>query len=108
MRTGKRNTKTTKADSQTKEAKEQGTALLSDILPLPDPRFRGRIGNTYVDSEADVISLPAAPAGAPNVLLVLLDDVTGRQMDGRVRDHADLGLEPPFVRLRRIPLAEVA
>lgn len=47
----------------------------SDILPLPDPRFKGRIGSTYVDSEADVISLPTAPAGAPNVLLVLLDDV---------------------------------
>src|SRR6476469_1593184 len=50
-------------------------ALLSDILPLPDPRFKGRIGNTYVDSEADVISLPTPPAGAPNVLLVMLDDV---------------------------------
>jgi arylsulfatase A-like enzyme len=49
--------------------------LLSDILPLPTPRFRGRIGSTYADSEADVISLPAPPAGAPNVLLVLLDDV---------------------------------
>ena len=75
MRTDKGKKKTTKAESQTKDAKEQGTALLSDILPLPDPRFRGRIGNTYADSEADVISLPTAPAGAPNVLLVLLDDV---------------------------------
>jgi arylsulfatase len=34
-------------------------------LPLPTPPFRGRIGNTYVDSEADVITLPRAPAGAP-------------------------------------------
>ena len=49
--------------------------LLSDILPLPTPRFRGRIGSTYADSEADVIALPAPPVGAPNVLLVLLDDV---------------------------------
>jgi hypothetical protein len=48
---------------------------LSDVLPLPDPRFHGRIGSTYVDSEADIISLPMPPAGAPNVLLVLLDDV---------------------------------
>src|SRR5262245_16184606 len=46
-----------------------------DILPLPEPRFRGRIGNTYGDSQADVIALPAPPKGAPNVLLVLLDDV---------------------------------
>src|SRR5256714_10479865 len=49
--------------------------LLSDILPLPEPRFHGRIGSTYVDSEPDIISLPTPPAGAPNVLLVLLDDV---------------------------------
>ncbi len=51
------------------------TALVSDSLPLATPRFRGRVGNTYVDSEADIIALPTAPAGAPNVLLVLLDDV---------------------------------
>jgi len=75
MSEGKGKTKTTKAGSQTKDAKEQETALLSDILPLTAPRFKGRIGNTYADSEADVISLPTAPAGAPNVLLVLLDDV---------------------------------
>ena len=47
----------------------------SDILPLPEPRFKGRIGSTFADSEADVIALPTAPPGAPNVLLVLLDDV---------------------------------
>jgi len=29
-------------------------ALVSDILPLPDPRFHGRIGSTYVDSKADI------------------------------------------------------
>src|SRR4029078_2578154 len=48
---------------------------MRDILPLDPPQFRGRVGNTYLDSEADVIELPAAPPGAPNVLLVLLDDV---------------------------------
>jgi len=53
----------------------RGVRLRSDILPHPDPRFEGRIGNTYADSKADDISLPAAPAGAPNVLMVLLDDV---------------------------------
>src|SRR5262245_47590835 len=50
-------------------------APVSDILPLPEPRFHGTIGSTYTDSEADIIPLPTAPAGAPNVLLVLLDDV---------------------------------
>jgi arylsulfatase len=49
--------------------------LISDILPLPPPRFAGRIGSTYLDSEPDSISAASAPAGAPNVLLILLDDV---------------------------------
>src|SRR4029450_11466635 len=70
-----RKDKTPKTKSQAKHGAESASALLSDTLPLPDPRFRGRIGNPYADSEADVISLPAPPAGAPNVLLVLLDDV---------------------------------
>jgi arylsulfatase A-like enzyme len=49
--------------------------LLSDVLPPATPRFNGRIGSTYVDSQPDIIALPTPPAGAPNVLLVLLDDV---------------------------------
>jgi Sulfatase len=56
-------------------AEPGGTPILSDILPLREPRFRGRIGSTWADSEADIISLPTPPAGAPNVLLILLDDV---------------------------------
>ncbi len=47
----------------------------SNGIPLPAPAFEGHIGNTYAESTADVISLPAAPEGAPNVLLILLDDV---------------------------------
>jgi len=58
-----------------KSPKQQNGALFSDILPLPDSRFKGRIGNTYTDSVADIISLPTPPAGAPNILLVMLDDV---------------------------------
>jgi arylsulfatase A-like enzyme len=65
----------TKSEQQVKNAERQDTALLSDILPLPEPRFHGCVGNTYADSEADVISVPTAPAGAPNVLAILLDDV---------------------------------
>jgi len=49
--------------------------LLSDILPLPERKFVGRIGTYYTDSEAEVPEMASAPAGAPNVLLVLLDDV---------------------------------
>jgi hypothetical protein len=45
--------KTDKTNKKTQTTSRQETALLSDILPLPDPRFKGRIGNTYADSEAD-------------------------------------------------------
>src|SRR5277367_1353735 len=72
MSTDKTNQTKTKKPQKTTENQE---LLLSDILPLPGPRFRGRIGNTYVDSKADIISLPTAPPGAPNVLAILLDDV---------------------------------
>ncbi len=47
------------------------------ILPPPTPEFKGKIGETYKDSTPDFSpALPlAAPKGAPNVLIVLLDDV---------------------------------
>ncbi len=45
-----------------------------DVLPHPDPRFRGVIGRTYKDSTPDKIPITQAPAGAPNVLIVLIDD----------------------------------
>ena len=47
------------------------------ILPPPAPEFKGKIGETYKDSTPDFSpALPlTAPKGAPNVLIVLLDDV---------------------------------
>src|SRR5262245_66081247 len=61
------------------------TALLScligslaagqETLPQPDPAFKGKIGETYKDSTPDYPQPLKAPKGAPNVLLVLLDDV---------------------------------
>lgn len=44
-------------------------------LPKPDPKFQGKIGETYKDSTADYPQPVKAPKGAPNVLLILLDDV---------------------------------
>ncbi len=44
-------------------------------LPQPDPAFRGKIGETFQDSTPDFPQPVKAPAGAPNVLIVLLDDV---------------------------------
>jgi arylsulfatase len=55
-----------------KESKNEQPAL--DVLPHPEPRFRGVIGRTYKDSKPDKIPITRAPEGAPNVLIVLIDD----------------------------------
>lgn len=45
-------------------------------LPYAEQKFRGNVGTTYVDSDPAQFPAPiSAPEGAPNVLLVLLDDV---------------------------------
>ena len=44
-------------------------------LPHPDPPFKGKIGETYKDSTPDYPLPVKPPKGAPNVLLILLDDV---------------------------------
>ncbi len=46
-----------------------------DSLPMPVEQFTGTIGTTYQDSEPSIPPVLSAPEGAPNVLLVLLDDV---------------------------------
>src|SRR5262245_38504907 len=42
---------------------------------LPKPEFQGRIGRTVKDSTPDFPKGVEAPAGAPNILLILTDDV---------------------------------
>lgn len=44
------------------------------VLPIAPPPFRGTIGVTYKDSVPFAVPPVHAPEGAPNVLLVLLDD----------------------------------
>jgi arylsulfatase A-like enzyme/uncharacterized membrane protein len=46
------------------------------VLPIPDPNFGGAIGRTLGQSVADwtINMTPSPPDGAPNVLLVLIDD----------------------------------
>jgi len=46
-----------------------------EMLPKPEPPFRGKIGRTVKDSTPDFPKGVEAPAGAPNVLLILTDDV---------------------------------
>jgi arylsulfatase A-like enzyme len=44
-------------------------------LPKPDPAFKGKVAETYKDSVPNYPQPVNAPRGAPNVLLILLDDV---------------------------------
>jgi arylsulfatase len=51
-------------------------AVLGQLqLPQADPAFKGKIGETYKDSQPDYPRSIRASQGSPNVLLILLDDV---------------------------------
>jgi arylsulfatase A-like enzyme len=45
-----------------------------EVLPRPEPKFKGTIGRTYKDSTMDKIPIVKAPDGAPNVLFIMIDD----------------------------------
>jgi arylsulfatase len=45
------------------------------VLPKPESPFQGKIGRTVKDSTPDFPKGVEAPAGAPNILLILTDDV---------------------------------
>ncbi|MCB1679073.1 MAG: arylsulfatase [Halioglobus sp.] len=49
--------------------------MAQTVLPPPADAFTGKIGNTYADSTAAFPAPVTAPDGAPNVLLVMTDDV---------------------------------
>jgi arylsulfatase len=54
-------------------AQERGTP---SVLPRPDFHFPGNIGRTYLDSDPGQFPQPVqAPKGAPNIVLILIDDV---------------------------------
>src|SRR5437762_2848204 len=55
------------------EAQAKATESRSDI-PIPDPSFKGVAKRTLVGSKPDFPQPVKAPHGAPNVLLVLIDD----------------------------------
>ena len=46
-----------------------------EVLPRPEPAFQGKIGRTAKDSTPDFPKGVEAPKGAPNILLILTDDV---------------------------------
>jgi arylsulfatase len=46
-----------------------------DLLPRPEPPFRGRIERNALESKPDFPKEVKAPKGAPNILLIMTDDV---------------------------------
>ena len=50
-------------------------ASAQEGLPPPEPPFKGHIGRTPKDSTLDFPQETKAPKGAPNILLILTDDV---------------------------------
>lgn len=52
-----------------------GGAFAQEVLPVPPAPFKGQIGLSAKDSKSDFPEQVQAPKGAPNVVLILLDDV---------------------------------
>jgi arylsulfatase len=46
----------------------------ANAIPYPLPEWKGVQGKTLADSKPDFIGQPKAPEGAPNVLIIMLDD----------------------------------
>ena len=51
------------------------TSSAQDVLPAPPAPFKGQIGLSVKDSKSDFPQPIKAPKGAPNVVIILLDDV---------------------------------
>lgn len=55
---------------------ESSSEVRQSVLPFAEQKFRGAVGTSYLDSDPAEFPAPlTAPDGAPNVLLVMLDDV---------------------------------
>jgi arylsulfatase A-like enzyme len=54
---------------------QKQSATPENVLPRPEQPFGGKIGRTTKDSTADFPKEVTAPKGAPNVLVILTDDV---------------------------------
>jgi arylsulfatase A-like enzyme len=63
----------TTANAQTPKATADQTDR--SVLPLPVPPFTGVIGKTYKESKEAWPPVPTPPSGAPNIVVILLDDV---------------------------------
>lgn len=65
----------TRAQDKTPAEAEKSDTPDRSRLPLAEPRFEGVIGPTYKESKEAWPKLPTPPDGAPNVVVILLDDV---------------------------------
>src|SRR6185295_19800469 len=54
--------------------RQESPATAQVVLPKPEAPFAGKVGPTYRESTPDFPRPISAPAGAPNLLLVLTDD----------------------------------
>lgn len=62
-------------DSKAQSAGDGTKTFDRTVLPIASPAFTGQIGKTYKDSKEAWPVLPSAPKGAPNVVVIMLDDV---------------------------------
>ncbi|WP_198651591.1 sulfatase-like hydrolase/transferase [Dyella sp. C11] len=63
------------AFSQTAKDASASSSAAGTQLPLSPAGFKGTIGTTYKDSKSDFPQPIAPPKGAPNVLIILIDDL---------------------------------
>ena len=63
------------ASHATAQGQTDGAAGTPLVLPRPDFHFSGNVGRTYLDSAKPQFPQPVqAPKGAPNIVLILIDD----------------------------------
>ncbi len=53
----------------------QTAAIDRSVLPIAPPAFKGKIGRSFETSTQDYAQPVTAPKGAPNVVVILLDDL---------------------------------
>jgi len=64
-----------KNDSHSSDQPQKSGRGTPEVLPRPDFHFPGEVGRTYLDSDPAQFPKPVqAPQGAPNILLILIDD----------------------------------
>lgn len=63
------------AAQEKKDKNEPRKSETPEVLPRPDFHFNGHVGRTYLDSDPAQFPQPVqAPKGAPNIVIILIDD----------------------------------